>query len=63
MYRLHLIFYPNLYEGTIQNGEQTKTNIKREISLIRIFVLKVINNERKVLTYHEIIDCIAEKIE
>ena len=31
--------------------------------LIQTFVLKVINNERKILTHHEIIDCIAEKIE
>ena len=28
---------------------------------IRIFVLKVINNERKILTHHEIIDRIAEQ--
>ena len=31
--------------------------------LIRTFVLKVINNERKILTHHEITDCIAERIE
>ena len=31
--------------------------------LIRTFVLKVTNNKRKILTDHEIIDCIAEKIE
>ena len=31
------------------------------IMLIRTFVLKVINNERKKLTHHEIIDRIAEK--
>ena len=30
--------------------------------LIRRFVLKVINNERKILTHHEIIDRIAEQI-
>ena len=30
--------------------------------LIQTFVLKVINNERKILTHHEIIDCIAEQI-
>ena len=30
--------------------------------LIRMFVLKVINNERKILTRHEIIDRIAEQI-
>ena len=30
--------------------------------LIRRFVLKVINNERKILTHHEIIDLIAEQI-
>ena len=29
--------------------------------LIRTFVIKVINNERKKLTHHEIIDCIAEQ--
>ena len=29
---------------------------------IRTFFLKVINNERKILTYHEIIDFIAEEI-
>ena len=29
---------------------------------IRTFVLKVINNERKILTHHEIIDRIAEKV-
>ena len=28
-----------------------------------MFVLKVINNERKILTRHEITDCIAEQIE
>ena len=30
--------------------------------LIRMFVLKVINNERKTLTLHEIIDRIAEQV-
>ena len=30
--------------------------------LIRMFILKVINNERKRLTHHEIIDDIAEQI-
>ena len=29
--------------------------------LIRRFVLKVINNERKILTHHEITDRIAEQ--
>ena len=28
--------------------------------LIRMLVLKVINNERKILTYHQIIDRIVE---
>ena len=37
-------------------------NTGRGIILIRIFVLKVINNERKILTHHEIIDRIAEQI-
>ena len=36
--------------------------MRREIMLIRTFILKVINNERKRLTYHEIIDDIAEQI-
>ena len=31
------------------------------IMLIRTFVLKVINNERKKLTHHEIIDCSADQ--
>ena len=31
--------------------------------LIWTFVLKVINNDRKLLTDHEIVDCIAEQIE
>ena len=31
--------------------------------LIRTFVLKVINNERKILTYCKIIDRITEQIE
>ena len=30
--------------------------------LIRMFFLKVINNERKILTYHEIIDSTVEQI-
>ena len=30
--------------------------------LIRMFIIKVINNERKILTRHEIIDRIAEHI-
>ena len=30
--------------------------------LIQLFALKVINNERKILTRHEIIDRIAEQI-
>ena len=37
-------------------------NTGRGIILIRIFVLKLINNERKILTHHEIIDRIAEQI-
>ena len=32
------------------------------ILLIQTFVLKIINNERKILTHHEIIDCTADKI-
>ena len=32
------------------------------IILVRTFVLKVINNERKILTHYEIIDRTAEQI-
>ena len=35
---------------------------ERYIMLIQLFALKVINNERKILTRHEIIDRIAEQI-
>ena len=41
---------------------ERKANLGREIMFIRTFFLKVINNERKILTYHEIIDFIAEEI-
>ena len=34
----------------------------RGIMLIRRFILKVINNKRRILTRHEIIDRIAEQI-
>ena len=30
--------------------------------LIRMFLLKVINNEMKILTRHKIIDCIVEQV-
>ena len=35
---------------------------ERYIMLIRMFVLKIINKERNILTRHKIIDCIAEQI-
>ena len=35
---------------------------ERYIMLIQLFALKVINNERKILNRHEIIDRIAEQI-
>ena len=35
---------------------------ERYIMLIQLIALKVINNERKILTRHEIIDRIAEQI-
>ena len=35
----------------------------RGILLIRTFVRKVINNEKKILTHHEIIDRTAEQTE
>ena len=31
--------------------------------LIRIFILKVINNKGKILTHYEIIECMAKNIE
>ena len=43
--------------------ESKQKRIWEGIILIRTFVLKVINNERKILTSHEIIDRIAEQIE
>ena len=55
---MHLIFYQHLYLETIPNREQTKSNMGRGIILIRKFTLKVI---RKILTYQEIIDRIAEQ--
>ena len=52
-----------MYERTNLNGEQAKTNKgERYIILMPMFVLKVINNERKILTRHKIIDRIAEQI-
>ena len=35
--------------------------MERGIIFIRIFVLKVINNERNILTHHEIIDRMVEQ--
>ena len=43
--------------------ESTQKQTWGGIMLIRTFVLKVINNERKILTHQEIIDRIAEQIE
>ena len=40
---------------------KTKTNMGG-IMLIRTFGLKVINNDKKFSTDHEITDCIAEQI-
>ena len=45
-----------------KSKQGTRGEVYRCIMLIRMFVLKVINNERKVLTRHEIINCIAEQI-
>ena len=46
------------------NGEQTKTNMARVIILIRRFVLKVINNERKIncVGYHTSVQRIRVEI-
>ena len=41
------------------NGEQTKINMGMDIMLIRGIVLKVINNEKTIITHQEIIDPIA----
>ena len=40
-----------------------KNEHRQGIILIRTFVVKVIYNERKKLTHHEIINCIAEQAE
>ena len=57
------LFINTCFKGPIYpNGEQTKTNMGRDIMLIRRLALKIRNNERKILTQHEIIDRTAEKI-
>ena len=43
------------------NGAQIKARMRRGIIIFRIFVLKVISNERKFLTHHKIIVRIAEQ--
>ena len=43
--------------------EREQKQTWERIMLIRPFVLKVINNDRKTLTHIEIVDLIAEKIE
>ena len=43
--------------------ETKKTNMGRRTLLIRIFVLKVINIEIKILAHPEIVDGMAEQIE
>ena len=40
-----------------------KATMGRGILIIQIFVLKVINDERKFLTHHKTIDCMAEQID
>ena len=35
----------------------------RWVMLVQIFVQKVINNKSKILSHHEIIDCMAEQID
>ena len=39
--------------------EQTKMKKETGIMLITTFIFKIMNNERKILTHHEIIDCVA----
>ena len=39
-----------------------KIKMGKRIMLIRTFVLKIINNERKLLIHHNIIGCISEQI-
>ena len=41
--------------------EQTKMNKEIGIMLITTFIFKIMNNERKILTHHEIIDCVASR--
>ena len=55
----HLVTtFSEIYSYQIWN----KGSMGKGIILIWTFVVKVIINERKVLTHHESIDCIAEKI-
>ena len=46
----------------IPNSNHKLKRNTREIMFIRAFVLKEINNGRKFLTHHDILDCIAEQI-
>ena len=57
-----LLTYTDLF--TLKDNPKWRTNKSERgkgIMLIRTFVLKVINNERKILTHHEITDRIAEQ--
>ena len=57
-----LLTYTDLF--TLKDNHKWRTNKNERgkgIMLIRTFVLKVINNERKILTHHEITDRIAEQ--
>ena len=59
-----MLRYVSLF--TLKNHSKWRANKNEHgegIMLIRTFVLKVINNERKNLTHHETTDRIAEQIE
>ena len=61
--KMHFIFLSTLVLKDQSKWRANKNEQgERNIMLIRMFVLKVINNERKILTCHEINDRIAEQI-
>ena len=61
MYKSHSIFLEILILREHSKCRANKNEHEEGIMLIRTFVLKVINDERKKFTHHEIIDRIAEQ--
>ena len=59
IYNLHLIFLSTLLN---LNGEQTKINMGMDIMLIRGIVLKVINNEKTIITHQKSLISLHNKL-